>query len=498
MRFILPLFVFFAAFPVGSSFGASQRPNLILIIADDLGQQLGCFGDPSAKTPNLDRFASEGVRFTNAHVTVASCSPSRGSMFTGLYPHQHGMFGLSQSGWAQMHDDVPKLPNALKSLGYRTGMIGKSHFEPFDLFQWDTAEVNNMQKINTQRDVRWMNAQAEKFLDAQPSGEPFFLVMSYIDPHRGGGDGAYGPGKNEKFPRVRMGLPENPPSPEETKPIPFLGVDSPDLRREDSDFYSALSRLDTGVGGFLDILKARNLGGDNTLVIFVGDNGPDVTRGKMAAYATATRTPLMIRWPGHDQPGLVRGEPVSTVDLFPTFLAAAGAPAATIDPRQTGLSLLPLLKPGDVAWRKELFTEFITHVPWHFFPRYTVQEGKYHLIHNIEGGKRENPLEPRNYCYAWWEVESPKYDGTPIREVYDRVDNPPEFELFDVSADPHEYHNLASDPANKELVARLAARIADWRKETKDPFLDPGFSKAFEEKVAEMKRKYEAKNGGAH
>lgn len=498
MRFILPTLLLFAAFPIGSTFAAQQRPNLILIIADDLGQQLGCFGDPTAKTPNLDRLAKEGVRFTNAHVTVASCSPSRGSMFTGLYPHQHGMFGLSQSNWAKMHDDVPKLPNALKDLGYRTGIIGKSHFEPFDLFQWDTAEVNNMQKIAMQRDVRWMNAQAEKFLDAQPSGEPFFLVMSYVDPHRGGGDGIYGPGKNEKFPRLRKGLPENPPTPEETKPIPFLGVDSPDIRMEDSDFYSAVSRLDTGVGEFLDMLQKRNLGGDNTLIIFVGDNGPDVTRGKMSSYATATRTPLMARWPGHDQPGLVRDEFVSTVDLFPTFLAAAGAKTPTIDPRQTGLSLLPLLEPGKVEWRNELFTEFITHVPWHYFPRYTVFDGKYHLIHNIEGGKRENPLEPRNHCFAWFEAESPKYEGTPIRTVYDRVENPPEYELFDVTADPHEFHNLAEDPANKELIARLDAQISEWRKQTQDPFLDPAFGKAFAEKVDEMKKAYESKNGGAH
>jgi len=496
MRFIFPLVFSLIVFG-GDVLGAAQRPNLVLIIADDLGTQIGCYGDPTARTPNLDRLAKEGVRFTNAHVTVASCSPSRGTMFTGLYPHQHGMFGLSQQGWSKMHDDVPKLPNALKDLGYRTGIIGKTHFEPFDLFKWDVVETNG-KKVVMQRDVRWMNAQAAKFLDAQPAGEPFFLVMSYVDPHRGGGDGRYDTGKNEKFPRLRMGLPENPPTPEETQPIAFLGVDSADVRREDSDFYSAVDRLDTGVGEFLDLLEKRNLGGEETLVIFIGDHGPDVTRGKMAAYVTATHIPMLIRWPGHDEAGLTRDELVSTLDLFPTFLAAAGAKKPVIDARQSGESLLPLLEPGKVDWRKELFTEFITHVPWHFYPRYTVFDGKYHLIHNIEGGKRGNPLEPNNYCYAWWEAESPKYEGTPIRTVYDHVENPPEFELFDVTTDPYEQHNLANNPEYKELAASMAARVMAWRKETQDPFLDPAFGKAFAEKVAAMKKDYENKNGGNH
>jgi N-sulfoglucosamine sulfohydrolase len=395
-----------------------------------------------------------------------------------------------------MHEDVPKLPNALKEIGYRTGIIGKTHFEPFASFQWDVVETND-KKVILDRDVRWMNQQAAKFFDAQPPEAPFFLVMSYVDPHRGGGDGRYGADKNEKFPRMRGGLPENPPSPDQTTPIPFLGVDSPDVRREDSDFYSAVDRLDAGVGGFLDLLKERGLDGENTLVVFLGDNGPDVTRGKAAAYATATRTPLLIRWPGHDHPGLTRDELVSSTDLFPTFLAAAGADNPTIDPRQNGLSLLPLLEPGKPAWRDMLFTEFLTHVPWHFFPRYTVFDGKYHLIHNLDGGRLENPLDPENYCYAWWEAQSPKYEGKPIRKVYDHVENPPEFELFDVSADPSEFHNLADDPAQKELVARLAARIAQWRKKTADPFLEPGFEKAFREKVAEMKREYDRSHGKA-
>ena len=466
----------------------TAKPNILFIIGDDLGPTFGCYGDATVKTPYIDKLASEGVRFNQAHVTASSCSPSRGSMMTGLYPHQHGMYGLSQSGWARMHDDVPKLPNELKKLGYQIAIIGKTHFEPFDQFQFDYVETNP-QKVVKDRDVRWMNAQAERFLKNQTNGQPFFLIMSYLDPHRGGGDGVYGEGKNLKYPRLRLGLPENPPAPEKTIPLPFLGVDSPEVRMEDSDYYSCVQRLDTGVGELLEMMKSKHLL-DNTLVVMVGDNGPDVTRGKMSAYASATHVPMLIKWPGHAEAGLVRDELVSTIDLFPTFITAAGGKMT--DPRQIGMPLQPLLTPGKKEWRKQLNTEFITHVPWHYYPRYTVLDGRYHFIHNIAAGETDNPLENRNFCYAWWEVQKPAYAGTPIRTVYDHVKRPPEFELFDLQKDPYEFTNLAADPEYKTMVENMAHAVKEWRIETRDPFLNPDFSKAFQQKVAAIKTDYDA------
>ena len=478
-------------FPLVGKTAQTEQPNILLIIADDLGPTLGCYGDATAKTPYIDKLAAEGVRFNQAHVTASSCSPSRGSMMTGLYPHQHGMYGLSQLGWAQMHDDVPKLPNELKKLGYRTGLIGKSHFEPFKLFTFDYYN-EDIQKALLQRDVRWMNATAETFLKAQPKDQPFFLIMSYVDPHRGGGEGSYEPGKNEKFPRLRVGLPENPPTPEETKPIPFLGVDSPELRMEDSDYYSCVQRLDTGVGELLKMMDSKSLL-DNTLIVMIGDNGPDITRGKMSAYATATHIPMLLRWPDHAKAGLVRDELISTIDLFPTFITAAGGKIT--DERQTGRPLQPLMEPGSPEWRTQLATEFITHAPWHYYPRYTVMDGKYHFIYNVAAGESDSPLEGSNFCYAWWEVQKPAYAGTPIRTVYDHVKRPPVFELFDLQKDPFEFNNLADNPEYKELVEQMSQKVKEWRIETKDPFLDPAFGEAFKKHVTEMKADYDAKNG---
>ncbi len=435
----------------------------------------------------MDRLAAEGVRFNRAHVTAASCSPSRGSIMTGLYPHQHGMFSLSQQGWAKMHEDVPKLPNAMKALGYRTAIIGKTHYEPEELFQWDYRNVDG-QKVVMERDVRWMNAQAREWL-SKDSEKPFLLCMSYVDPHRGGG--RYEPSSNEIFPRIRQGLPENPVPPEETIPVPFLGVDSAKVRMENSDYYACVQRLDTGVGELLEMMKAQGVL-DNTLIVLIGDHGPDLTRGKISAYATATHIPMLIRWPGRAQAGLVREELVSTIDLFPTFVTAGGGSIS--DERQTGRALQPLLEPGKPEWRQWLGTEFISHVPWHYYPRYTILTGQYQLIHNMASSERENPLEPHNYCYAWQEVQNPEYADTQIRTVYDHVERPPEWELFDVEADPYLFRNLASLPEHQEEVKKLAEQISEWRRQTNDPFLDPAFAAAYEKSVQELEQAWIGKS----
>lgn len=471
---------------------AQSQPNLILIIADDLGPQLGCYGDPNALTPHLDQLAASGARFTDAHVTAASCSPSRGSMFTGLYPHQHGMYGLSQGGWSRMHDDVPKLPNTLKALGYRTGIIGKTHFQPFHLFTWDYVETNG-QKVVHDRDVRWMNKKGIDFIEDDADGKPVFLVMSYVDPHRGGP--SYGPGKNQEFPRIKMDLPENPLPPEQTHPIPFLAVDTPTVRSENSDYYAAVERLDVGVSEFLEAMDKR-LDPENTLVLFIGDHGPDVTRGKISAYHSATHIPFLMRWTGVIEPGLVMDELVSTVDIFPTFVDAAGGSTDMLDERQTGLDLLTLFTGEAQPWRDHLFTEFITHVPWHYFPRYTVMDGRYHYVYNLHGDGGENPLVARNYCEAWLAATAEGFEDQTVAEAYGRVGRPPRHELFDLREDPYSIHNLADDPAYASTLRQLNAELQAWREETRDPFLSEAFQKSFARQTAQMKADYEARTRG--
>lgn len=134
-------------------------------------------------------------------------------------------------------------------------------------------------------------------------------------------------------------------------------------------------------------------------------------------------------------------------------------------------------------WRRCLFTEYITHAPHHFCPRYAVSDERYKVIFNVLGGERENPLTPANYCNAWWESQMPKYLQTPIREVYDRVEHVPQIELYDLQNDPYEWSNLAEHSESAEGRARPLQAVADWRESTRDPLLNPVEFKKEESKV---------------
>ena len=155
-----------------------SRLNVLLITADDLGLQLSSYGDPVIETPNLDALGSSGVLFEVAYVAQASCSPSRSAMFTGLYVHSNGQFGLTNASDFSLHPHLhdATMPNILKRAGYRTGIIGKLHVDPVDRFQWD------MRSPVDARDVAAMASDAEEFMSGGPE-DPFFLMVNYTDPH---------------------------------------------------------------------------------------------------------------------------------------------------------------------------------------------------------------------------------------------------------------------------------------------------------------------------
>ncbi|MCZ6632316.1 MAG: sulfatase-like hydrolase/transferase, partial [bacterium] len=199
-----------------------DRPNVLLIISEDNGPHLGCYGDRFAKTPNLDRLASEGVRFANAFSTQAVCSPGRASILTGLYPHQCGQIGLATHKYA-LYDDFPNLHSLLKGAGYRTGLIGKLHINPESAFPFDMW-WNERESISfAHRDVRKMAEMAEAFM--APSAEPFFLQISHPDAHL-------------PFHRQQFGVPEEPVEGKDVEPLPFVGVDTPHIREQTADYYN--------------------------------------------------------------------------------------------------------------------------------------------------------------------------------------------------------------------------------------------------------------------
>ncbi|MDJ0702486.1 MAG: sulfatase [Leptolyngbyaceae cyanobacterium MO_188.B28] len=439
------------AVTVGAAAGFARprkRPNLLLITADDMGVTAGCYGDTTVATPRLDALAKSGVQFMRGYVTQASCSSSRSSMFTGLYPHQNGQLGLANRGYT-MHRGVPTLPMLLKQNGYRTGVFGKVHVHPeSDLpFDWN---VHRPQGLDT-RDVRACAAYAEQFL--QESGDtPWFLLASFSDPHK-------------PFPPQVEGLPEKPIGPEDISPFAVHGeIDTPAVRQEVAGYYNAVQRVDWGVGLLLDLLERTQTLKD-TLIVFVGDHGPPFSRGKTTCYEFGVHVPFLVA--GRGVKPAVRSEFVSTVDIMPTLLRAA---RIDFDPPTGSRELQPILLGGRPTWRESICTEFTTHGPG-FAPQRAIRDDRYKLIHNLLPGRRK-PGIGVDRCKIKDALSDPKWADTRAKRAFAVIEDPPEFELYDLTQDPIEYDNLAGRPEGAEVEQRLKAELLAWRRTTQDPLLD--------------------------
>ena len=434
-----------------------SRPNILLIVSEDNGAELGCYGDPYARTPVLDQLAKDGCRFANAYVTHAVCSVSRASFLTGLYPFQNGQIGLATHRYA-MFEKWDNMPSILKGHGYRTGMIGKLHVNPESAFPLDYRAITS--SGFSDRPMKKYASAAEKFF--RETDRPFFLAVNFPDAH---------------FPLLRQqyGLPEKPLVADDVKPLPFIGVNSPRLRKGVADYYNCLSRLDTGIGMLLDALRETGKA-DNTLVIYIGDHGAQFSRGKATCYEGGLRIPMIVRWPGRVKPGTVRNELASTIDLLPTVLEAVGLPARENLP---GRSLLPLASGQDAPWREYLFAERTAYSAPNFFPQRTIRDARHKLILNLTQD-RMNPV-PDNYLnqrgsfflYGTSQAElntAPKH----IAKAYERWRSPPAVELYDLRSDPWEFRNLAANPKLADVKSRLLTELKSFRERHKDPLLDEG------------------------
>jgi len=437
---------------------AAKRPNVVLITADDLGPHLGAFGFPTpgtpgaARTPNLDAFAAGGVRFQQAYVTQASCSPSRASMLTGLYPHQNGQVGLAYQGSGfQMGSGVRTLPRMLHDDGYRTGIIGKLHVFPQSAFPFDYNDG-----FHSSKDVRGIANRAGAFV-RRSGTNPFFLMVNYDDPHEP---------FQHKVPEVN-GLPANPHPPGSVPSLPFQQIETPQVKEVVRGYRNGVSRLDAGIGLLMSELRSAGKL-DNTLLIFLGDNGPSFPRGKLTCYESGVRTPLMIRFPGRHQAGQVRPQKlVSTVDLVPTVLEATGTGGPS---RLPGRSLLPLLGSapgGQVPWRTSVVTEFYAHAHTQVYPKRAVRNERFKYIVNLNSPRTAPHVDTGGIVSA--AALSDAYRNTPQGKAHILARNPPLRELYDLQADPNEFVNLAGRAEHAAVLRNLQDRLDDWQVATADP-----------------------------
>jgi N-sulfoglucosamine sulfohydrolase len=433
-----------------------SRPNILLIVSEDNGPDLGCYGVSDVVTPNIDALAKTGLRFKHAFVTYSVCSPSRSTIYTGLYPHQNGQIGLATHKF-RMYESFKTLPVYLKEAGYRTGCLGKIHINPESAVPWDFHEIkgSNFAKKD-------LNGYARHAADFISQGEdPFFLMVNFPDAHC-------------DWQKQVEGMPAHPISGSDLQQsMPFVGVDNPRLRELTANYYNSINRLDESVGMLLDSLRTSGKL-ENTLIIYLGDHGAQFSRGKCSNYESGLRIPLIVNWPGRVAESQVTEELVSTIDLVPTILSVAGL---AVPEHLPGLSLQSLFKQGGrlVKSRNYIYADGAGSAAFYFYPRRSVRDTRFKLIRNLVH-ERENPkfLAYAFQMYGTGTLPEELPAATPeVQRAYATWQNPPEFEFYDLENDPYEFNDLSEDPHFEAEKERLKKALLDWQKESLDPLNDP-------------------------
>jgi N-sulfoglucosamine sulfohydrolase len=423
--------------------------NVVLLIADDLGMEVGCYGDKAAKTPNIDALARTGTRFTRGFASVSSCSPSRAAILTGLPTHQSGQYGLAHAEH-NFHTfrTVQSIPRLLKPAGYRTGVIAKLHVQPPEVYPWDVEVKNNG------RNGAVIAAAAKKFIE-ESGDKPFFLLVGFTDPHRAKrGFDSQNPLKGvPTFTFDPKGL-----------PVPYFLPDRPDARADLADYYGSASRLDFGVGAVLDVLKQTGRDAD-TLVIFLSDNGMPFPGAKTTLYDPGLNLPLVIRAPGV-KPAVNRAL-VSWTDIAPTVLDWAGVKPPVA---MGGKSLLPLLGTEDGKDRDVVYGSHQFHEVTMYYPMRMVRTREHKLIVNL-AHELPYPVAQDLYNSDTWQGVLRRNDTMLGRRPRQAYEHRPREELFDLTKDPNELTNVAGDAAYADVLKELRGKLRAWQVATKDPWL---------------------------
>ncbi len=464
MMRLLCSFVLFLA-PAAAQDARLVPPNVVLVIADDLGMQLGCYGDAKARTPHIDALAAVGVRFEAAYATVASCSSSRSSILTGRFSHATAQYGLQHAQHNfEGHAREIGLSLLLQGAGYRSLRVGKLHVGPDSSFPFD-----EVLKASSRNPVQMADA-VDAALKAE-SGQPFFLLFCPSDPHRGGGSAKELRQRPDRFGnpapgQTRDGVQQQVFDPARLSVPPWL-PDTPACRAEWAQYYQSVARVDQGIGRLREVLQTRGVL-DNTVFVFTSDHGPAFPGAKTTVYQPGLQVPLILAGAGVAATGESRAQWASLVDLLPTLLDLCGLPTADGPPLH-GRTLVPLLSDPPPQWQRDLFASHTLHEVTMYYPMRSIRRGRYKLIVNF-AAPLAFPFASDLYRSATWqEVLKSGRTQYGIRTVA-RLLQRPRLELYDLQIDPWESRNLAQDASHQQIRIELSGALKAWQEGTHDPW----------------------------
>ena len=444
--------VVLCSFVIGS---AAERPNILLFTADDLhAESLGAYGGrPDNLTPHLDAFAAESLLFSRAHVNVAICAPCRAVIATGRYSHRSGAMGFMPA-----REDVPDIVTTLKAAGYHTGILGKvGHSTPKKSMKWDYYFDQN--DLGNGRNPEIYYQRSQVFLkECQAANKPFYFMVNSHDPHR--------PYCNPAKLTTGAAMPSRVYTPEDVT-VPGFLPDLPGVRAELATYLNSTRRLDDTFGKVMQALKESGEA-DNTLVLFITDNGIAVPFAKCNTWFHSSRSPLLVRWPGVVKSG-TRDDThfVSVVDFFPTFLEATGVKGPSgLD----GRSFLQLLSGQSQEGRDHVFTQIDSKAGNAAVPMRCVQNANYGYIYNpFSDGKYWYRNNNEGLTMAAM-IKAAQTDPA-IKARVDLFRYRVSEEFYDLKSDPNCLHNLLNDASYVEPIKTLQNMLVAQMKRTNDPML---------------------------
>jgi arylsulfatase A-like enzyme len=433
MRILFLLLILLTFFEVKSQ---SPRPNFIIIIGDDISwNDLGCYGNPTVKSPNIDQLASEGIKYTNTYLTASSCSPSRCSIIAGRYPHN--------TGAAELHTPLPAgmptMPGALKKSGYYTASAGKWHLGPNAKVDFDlVVEKDNGDGGEDQ----WI-----RVLKERPKDQPFFMWFASFDAHRD-----WQPDDRATPHKAGQSI------------VPPYLADTPGTRQDLAYYYDEIQRLDRYVGEVKDELKNQQVL-DNTLIIVMADNGRPFPRAKTRVYDSGMKTPFVLSWAaGLKAGGLESNSLISVIDIAPTFLELAGL---QVGPTFQGISFAKTLQNPETEHRQYIFAEH----NWHDYEAHERMVRSKHfmyVVNNRPNFPNQGPADS-NRSPSYQDLKTVRDQGRLSAAQADVFLTPrPHEELFDCLNDPEQLSNIASNEKYQETLDDLRFVMRRWVVETGD------------------------------
>lgn len=430
-----------------SSTPSSVRPNFVIFIADDMSyHDLGAWGSQDVKTPNLDRLAAQGMKLTRMFTVAPTCSPTRNALYTGLYPVRSG----AHPNHTWVKDGTKSIVHYLQSLGYRVGLSGKTHIGPVESFPFELLHNQADEDGLVEGGVAGGQPDFKRIAEflQRDKAQPFCLIVASREPHS-----PWNKGDAAAYDPARLTL------------APYL-VDTPETRRFLAKYFAEITDFDRQVGEGLRLLDESGQA-NNTLVLFLSEQGSSMPHGKWTLYDVGLRGAAIARWPSQIKPGSESAALVQYIDIVPTFVEAAGGEA----PRDIdGRSFLNVLRGRTNKHRDYVFgvqtSRGIIKGPEAYGIR-SVRDARYKYILNLNAdGEFQNTTTDNKEYFASWRRQG-ETDAFARAQV-ERYLKRPALEFYDLDADPYEMNNLAAPPQQPGAMKRLRAQLEAWMRQQGD------------------------------